>query len=78
MITTEVSDALEKVLPALANSFNESKKKCTYLTIEGHQVAVIGLEDLVRNKKAVNRPIDRSDIQALEKQRKFPRIGDDQ
>ncbi len=60
------------------DSFQESKKKCTFLTIGDHQVAVIGRDDLVKNKRAVNRAIDKSDIDALEKQNKPPRMGDDQ
>lgn len=60
------------------DSFKESKKKCTFLTIGDHQAAVISREDLVKNKQAVNRAIDKSDIDALEKQNKSRRIEDDQ
>jgi hypothetical protein len=50
------------------DSFQESKKNCSYLTMGDHRVPVISREDLVKNKKAVNRAIDKSDIDALEKQ----------
>ena len=51
------------------DSFEESKTKCTYLTIGDHQVPVISYEDLVRNKQAVNRTIDKEDIDALKKKK---------
>jgi hypothetical protein len=59
------------------DSFQESKKNCSYLTMGDHRVPVISREDLVKNKKAVNRAIDKSDIDALEKQNKSQRLDDD-
>ena len=49
------------------SSFRESKKNCTSLTLGDQKVAVISYEDLVRNKQAVNRAIDKEDIDALAK-----------
>ncbi len=52
------------------DSFAECKKNCTFLTLGEYKVAVVSYEDLIKNKQAVNRPIDQSDLIALKKRRK--------
>lgn len=51
-------------------SFRESKSNADKLTIDGVSVLVISLDDLILNKRAVNRKIDQSDIEELDKLRK--------
>lgn len=59
-------------LPQLTglSSYQESKKNSSILTIGDHEVPVISYKDLVKNKQAVNRMIDKSDVAALEKKNK--------
>jgi predicted nucleotidyltransferase len=51
-------------------SFRESKKKSENVDIGGVSVEVISLDDLILNKRAVNRKTDQSDIDELGKIRK--------
>lgn len=58
-------------LPVLEGleSFKECKKNCSTLAIGNYQVNVIGLNDLIMNKNAVNRIIDRNDVRELKSKR---------
>lgn len=51
-------------------SFTESKKNADKLTLDGVSLLVISLDDLILNKRSVNRAIDHSDIKELDKLRK--------
>lgn len=51
-------------------SFRESRNKADKLTTEGVTVLVISLDDLILNKRSVNRKIDQSDIDKLNRIRK--------
>jgi predicted nucleotidyltransferase len=51
-------------------SFRESKNNADKLTIDGVSFLVISLDDLILNKRAVNRKIDQSDIEELNRLRK--------
>jgi predicted nucleotidyltransferase len=60
-------------LPQMAGlkSFRESARNADKTTIDdGVSVPVISLDDLILNKRAVNRAIDHSDIDELNKRRK--------
>ena len=59
-------------LPQMAGltSFRESARNADKITIDGVSVPVISLDDLILNKHAVNRAIDHSDIDELNKRRK--------
>ena len=46
-------------------SFRESKSNTDKLTLDGVSFLVISLDDLILNKRAVNRRIDQSDIDEL-------------
>ncbi len=48
-------------------SFNESLKSVKKINIDGNDIFVIGYDDLIKNKKSVNRNIDRTDIIMLDK-----------
>jgi hypothetical protein len=61
-------DFLPKVLGL--DSFTDCKKNCTFLTLGDYKIPVVSYEDLVKNKQAVNRPVDRTDLDALRKRRK--------
>jgi len=56
-------------------SFRESKKKSENVDIGGVSVEVISLDDLILNKRAVNRKTDQSDIDELDKIRKRKNRG---
>jgi predicted nucleotidyltransferase len=45
--------------------YRDCKKKAEQLVIDDVIVTVISLEDLIMNKRAVNRATDQSDIQEL-------------
>ena len=47
-------------------SFRECKKNAKALELEGTTVHILSLEDLILNKKAVNRAVDLSDAEELE------------
>lgn len=51
-------------------SFRESKSNADQLTLNGVSFLVISLDDLILNKRTVNRKIDQSDIKELDKLRK--------
>jgi hypothetical protein len=51
-------------------SFSEAKKNASLAEIEGNKFPVIGYNDLILSKLAVNRTIDKEDIKALNKIRK--------
>lgn len=40
------------------------------MVVGDHQLAVLGFDDLLKNKRAVGRTIDQEDIAALEQKRK--------
>lgn len=60
-------------LPQVAGlkSYKESKKNSTIMVVGSHQMEVLGFEDLLKNKEAVGREIDQSDIIALRQKKKF-------
>lgn len=49
------------------DSFDKSKASAKVIQLDGNEIHIIAYEDLIRNKKAVDREIDRSDIEQLEK-----------
>ena len=51
-------------------SFPKSLKKAEFLMIEELRVPIISIEDLLANKKKINRPSDQLDIEKLEDLRK--------
>jgi predicted nucleotidyltransferase len=51
------------------DSFDECKKTAATINIDGYTLRVLGYEDLMKNKRAVNRQIDRDDIENLERDR---------
>jgi predicted nucleotidyltransferase len=48
-------------------TFRECKKNAKGLELDGTTVHILSLEDLILNKKAVNRAVDLSDAEELEK-----------
>ena len=56
-------------------SFRESRKKAEKTEIEGVIVHVIALDDLIANKRAVNRKTDQSDLEHLDRIRKLKNRG---
>ena len=49
-----------------ALQFDEAWARRTHVDVEGMRIPVIGLADLIRNKKAVGRPQDLADVARLE------------
>ena len=56
--------------------FRECKKNARELELDGVIVHILSLEDLILNKKAVNRAVDLSDAEELEKIRNNKRKKD--
>ena len=56
--------------------FPECKKNAKALELDGTIVHILSLEDLILNKKAVNRAVDLSDAEELEKIRNIKRKKD--
>ena len=56
-------------LPQVAglDSYNDCEKNSAIMVIGNYQMAVLGFNDLLKNKQAVGRPIDQADIAALRK-----------
>jgi predicted nucleotidyltransferase len=48
-------------------SFSECKKSSTKIELDGNEILIISLNDLLKNKEAVDREIDRHDIEELKK-----------
>lgn len=46
--------------------FEAAWRRRTSVTLDGHEISLIGLDDLIANKKAVGRTQDLADIEALE------------
>ena len=59
-------------LPQMAGlkSFRESARNADKVVIDGIPLTIISLDDLILNKRAVNRAVDHSDIDELNKLRK--------
>lgn len=51
-------------------TFTDAKKNALITKIDGVEVSIIGYGDLIRIKKATDRPKDRLDIEELEKKKK--------
>lgn len=49
------------------NSYADAKKNSVYASLEGVKFYVIGLEDLIKNKRSLNRLKDQNDIEELMK-----------
>ncbi len=49
------------------DSFKDCKKRAKKILLDGNELFVISYDDLILNKKAVNRPIDQSDILELKR-----------
>jgi predicted nucleotidyltransferase len=49
------------------DSFKDCKKRAKKISLDGNDLLVIGYDDLILNKKAVNRPVDQSDILELKR-----------
>lgn len=56
--------------------FRECKSNAKGLELDGTTVHILSLEDLILNKKAVNRAVDLSDAEELEKIRNNKRKKD--
>jgi hypothetical protein len=54
------------------DSYDTSKKNSVTETIDGNKVHILGYDDLIKNKLAVNRQSDAMDIQALQKKKDNP------
>jgi predicted nucleotidyltransferase len=52
------------------DSYQECKKNAETLELDGNKLSVIGYQDLLANKRAVNRKADQNDIDEPEKRRK--------
>ena len=52
------------------DSYKDCEKNLSIMIVGDHQVAVLGFDDLLKNKRAVGRTIDKEDIAALEQKRK--------
>lgn len=59
-------------LPQVAglDSYKDCKKNSSIMVVGDHQVEVLSFTDLLKNKQAVGRTIDKEDIAALEQKRK--------
>jgi hypothetical protein len=51
------------------SSFSDAKKSSTRTNIDGLDVHVLSLDDLIKNKSAVRRPSDLLDIEELQKRK---------
>lgn len=51
--------------PKGARSFAEMRKGALVIDLDGNEVAIVGLDDLIRMKRAAGRPADLDDIAAL-------------
>jgi predicted nucleotidyltransferase len=51
-------------------SFQESKRNATKETLDGNDLYILGYDDLIKNKMAVGRNIDKEDIKELGKLKK--------
>ncbi|HMI68106.1 MAG TPA: hypothetical protein VK517_18820 [Cyclobacteriaceae bacterium] len=51
------------------SSYRESKKRSEKVQIDGNELYIIGYDDLVLNKRSVNRQIDKIDLDELGKKR---------
>jgi len=52
------------------DSFDKCYKRAKIIDFDGYKLSIIGFSDLMKNKEAVNREIDRSDIAELKRIRK--------
>lgn len=59
-------------LPHIAGlkSFSDCKLSASKTTLDGVDVLILGFDDLVKNKEAVNRKIDQLDVEELKKRNK--------
>ena len=57
------------------DSFRDSKEKAESIDIGGVTIKVLSYDDLILNKRTVNRKTDRSDIDELNKIRQNKRRG---
>lgn len=62
-------------LPQVAglSSYKNCKKNSTTMVVGNQRVTVLGFDDLLKNKRAIGRAIDRADIDALQQKRKLSR-----
>lgn len=67
--------------PKGARKFEEMRERALVVDLDGNEVAIVGLDDLIRMKRAAGRPADLDDIAALaevERQRResepWPRL----
>ena len=54
----------------IRNPFDQSDQPSKTINLDGNEICVISYEDLIINKKAVDRDIDRIDIKELKKRHK--------
>jgi predicted nucleotidyltransferase len=59
-------------LPKMAglSSFLESRRKAELVHIDGNDLYIISLNDLIKNKETVNRESDKTDVEVLAKKKK--------
>lgn len=48
------------------DTFQQCKSRCEEIILDGNTLYILGYDDLIRNKKALGRKVDKSDIQVLE------------
>jgi hypothetical protein len=51
--------------PKGAHGFDEMRKRALVVDLDGNEVAIVSLDDLIRMKRAAGRPADLDDIAAL-------------
>lgn len=51
--------------PKGARDFGEMRERALVVELDGAEVAIVALDDLIRMKRATGRPVDRDDVEAL-------------
>jgi hypothetical protein len=51
--------------PKGGRDFVEMRERALVVDLDGIEVAIVGLDDLIRMKRAAGRPVDRDDVEAL-------------
>lgn len=51
--------------PKGARDFGEMRERALVVDLDGAEVAIVALDDLIRMKRAAGRPVDRQDLEAL-------------
>lgn len=51
--------------PKGGRDFGEMRERALVVDLDGEEVAIVALDDLIRMKRAAGRPVDRNDVEAL-------------